>query len=216
MEKTTILKRLEDVKGKEDIDKLITELRLDIVATNKVGKFNVKNYFKKFYNSIDIYYRPAFKGFYKLNDKWIICDGYKLVELQNPRDNEIAEALEVVNKAEKYTIDYENIKSPELTEHKIDMDLLQKTINYNKTQKKESKIPYIDNFDDKGTKIGINAEWLYDLLQLNNTDTVGYGTTPVSPVSITSDDYKCILLPIKLTEEKLEKMRKLKEELEQQ
>ena len=190
MEKTTILKRLEDVKGIEDVRKLITELRLDIVATNKVGKFNVKNYFKKFYNKVDEY-RPAFKGFYKLNDKWIICDGYKLVELQNPKDNEIAEALEVVNKAENYTIDYENIKSPELTEHKIDMELLQKTLNYNKTQRDiRCKIPYIDNFDDKGTKIGINAEWLWDLLQLNNTDTVGYGTTPVSPVSITSEDYK--------------------------
>lgn len=222
MKQETIITRLEKIR--DDINKinvmdklneLIGELKVDEIATHKVGKFNVNAYFKKFVKQIDDN-RSLFKCTHKMkNGKFGVVDGYKFIQFEDENDP-IALALYNAEGDDKM-IQYENIVNTSENQLKIDTEYLEKLITYNKVNKLKGieMIPYIDKFDDEDY-IGFNTEWLSDLLKLNNTDTITLGKTKNAPVEIKSDKYSCVLLPVRVPKEEkhTEKALQVKAELE--
>lgn len=203
MEKTTIINKLEKIlenyhkydedRKKNELNEIIKELKLDVIGTHKVGKFNVNNYFKKFLK--DEFRTPLKNSFKQKNGKYAVCDGFKMIEFLDEND-EIAKSLYKENNVE---IEYDKVISKRGQKVNIDTAFLDKILNYNKVNKLKdsSAIPYVDKFED-GKYWAVNSQWLKDLLQLNNTNEVTLGTDKNAPIEITSEKYRSLVLPIRM------------------
>lgn len=222
MKQETIINRLEKIR--DDINKinvadklneLIGELKVDEIATHKVGKFNVNAYFKKFVKQTSDY-NSLFKSTHKMkNGKFGIVDGYKFIQFEDEND---PIALSLYNaEGDDQMVQYENIVNNSERKLKIDTEYLEKLIKYNKVNKLRGheRVPYVDKFDEE-EYIGFNAEWLSDLLKLNNTDTITLGKTKHTPVEIKSEKYSCVLLPVRVDKnnETTQKILAIKQELQ--
>lgn len=196
MNKIEIVKKLKKIiennYNTNMINELLREVELDTIK-NETSKINKKTIFKRMIKTAESRGAVGYMGTYIVDNKYTLCDGFRLIEFQNEND-EIAKALLNTNECVKSTLKYDDVVRPTNKFEKIDMELLEKIINYNKINK--SQVPYVIKFTEY-EYIVLNAQWLKELLLLNDTNIVELGTINMAPISIISDNYKSILLPIR-------------------
>ena len=203
MNNVTIINKIEEYFKNRDIQKLedlVTDLKLDELNTSKKSKANISSFLKQMIKDIPEA-RVAWKGTYKVNNKWQICDGYKLIEFKDENDK-IAETF-YNEKCSTNTISFDSITNGLNFDRaiKIDMKLLNNILKINKLDKRKpntDKRPLFYIIEE--TMEGMNSKWLYDILQFCETDTIYASNCKNAPYKITSDKYNCIMLPIRLME----------------
>ena len=216
METLTIINKLEKVKSGqgnpiEDLTEIINTLKAEYLKTthtkNKKDVTIIKDFIKKTDN-------PTMRGSYmtdEVNPTYALCDGYRLLEATSEASQLILK--EFLNKDITFSMGYEktSLNASMLSEIEINMDDLEKALNKNKLAKE--KYPFIVHYGDNNV-IGLNPTYLRDFLQICKTNKILVETQPtrtltiddteayymsISPISIIGEDYRGIILPIRLS-----------------
>lgn len=217
METLTIINKLEKVRtGKgnpqEDLLEIINILKADYLQKSHTKNRKDITIVKDFIKKID---HPGMKGSYMTDEAiphYAICDGFRLLESISEASESILK--EFYNKEITFNLGYEKtaLNMNDLMEVDINIQDVEKAINKNKLAK-ERNYPFIVHYGDNNV-IGLNPSYLMDFLQICKTNKVYIQTHAssklvtedgeeynmcTSPISIIGEDYRGIILPIRLS-----------------
>jgi len=215
METLTIIKRIENAKSKDELQDLIRDLKADYLKEGNVkGKKDItiiKNFIKGTFN-------PTLKGSYFVKDTentYALCDGYRLLETISKEAEDLLK--EFYNKEITFNTGYENITSSidDVIEYEVDTQKLDETIKRNSLLKRTDKPhPFIISYGENNI-IALNCSFLKDFITLMKTNKIYIEKNPtgilrdessgekfanlcISPISIVGNDYRGIILPIRV------------------
>lgn len=207
-----------DYESQEKMNKILEELKIEIVTNGKINKGILSSY-KKFIDRVKG--RTMFEQIYKsTKDNYCLCNGFGLIDFGKDINNipkELETKIEIYKgEYEHISIDFETTAPKEnLVKKDIDLELLKKIINYNKTRKENRVIYTLENYC-------FDSEMLLYMLNIVGKKVEGKLEVDVvwdeynneidrkAPMIFEYENKKIMLLPIKWDDnEKLEKNKNI-------
>lgn len=202
MNNVTLIKRLENIKEVEQLANIIQELRIDNLKTktNTSLVTVIKNMIKS--NKL----RPAYQGLYiPMNGLYYtLCDSYQLYEFKQI-DDKVVDAFKLQDT--KNDLGFEGVTNTYTSTYTktIDIELVKRLYNYNKSLKKdEEKALYIifDEYDK--VQVTFNPEYLFNIIvtgKVKKDFNVEIGGSYTGLI-FQNDIVNAYVLPVRLSEDK--------------
>lgn len=168
----------------------IEEMAITNNETEKKEKAN--NIEREVLNILNNVNDNAYRGIFKVKEKYIVTDGIRIIIFENDKANEEVinkYRIETNEKIEKLNINVSNNNY----EHSINIDIeeLKNFVSNGDKQK-----PYTINFN--GQEYGANAEYLLKALELTESNKIYVTNNRLEPFLIKGNNYNYKIFPIKL------------------